>query len=181
MRFHFILFLSLLLGLSACSVAPEDDPLPFWDEAVEPNTSFIPILMDRDEMEKLVGFQTARPIQSPGKLYTYGSFILLNERYQGVHIIDNSDRSNPRQIGFFVIPGNLDMAVKAGKLYADNATDLLVIDLLHPEAPELIHRGRNVFPEPPPPDLRAVPWAFQPGQRPENTVIVGWESTDDDQ
>lgn len=161
-----------LLFLSACGGDPDF-------AVVEPDTEFVPILMDRDEMESSIGFVVSKEIETPGKLYTYGSYILLNDRYQGIHIIDNSDRRNPRKVGFFRIPGNLDMAVKAGKMYADNGTDLLVIDLLNPEAPELIHRSREVFPELPPPDLRRVPEAFSAFNRPENTVIVGWEPLED--
>ncbi|MGF1534672.1 MAG: hypothetical protein ACFCUI_13300 [Bernardetiaceae bacterium] len=145
---------------------------------IEPETSFVPILMDKSEMESSIGFLPARPVERPGKLYSFGPYILLNERYQGLHIIDNSDRRNPRPVGFFRIPGNLDMAVKAGQLYADNGTDLLVIDLFRPEAPQVVHRGRDVFPELPPPDLRSVPPAFSLASRPPNTVIVGWQPND---
>ncbi|MEM6298704.1 MAG: hypothetical protein AAF740_08470 [Bacteroidota bacterium] len=167
--YRLLLFLTITFMLGGCS-----GERTFVD-FVEPDTDFYPILMDRSEMEAVIGFETARPLETPGKLYTYGAYIFLNERYEGIHFIDNRDRSNPQRIGFFRIPGNLDMAVKQGQLYADNGTDMLVIDLRDPASPEVVRRVPSVFPELPPPDLRNIPTAYLPNERPENTVIVAWK------
>ena len=38
-----------------------------------------------------------------------------------VHMYDNSDPSNPVNIGYIAIPGNVDIAIKDGHMYADNS------------------------------------------------------------
>jgi len=158
----------LAFVLYGCPTNMEED----WP--ANPNTVFFPRLMERSAMEELVKFEAAQPLKTPGKLFHYRGYIFLNERYEGIHIIDNRNRENPTKLGFFRIPGNLDLLVKDNRLYADNTHDLLTIDVQDPANPQLVARTRNVFPELPPPDLENVPAAYRPENRPENTVIVAW-------
>ncbi len=87
-----------------------------------------------------------RPLKHPGKIYFYRNFILVNELREGIHVIDNSNPENPNQIAFLEIPGNVDMAVRGNKLYADNYVDLLTIDITDVKQPVLEHRSEEVFP-----------------------------------
>ncbi|MBK7343705.1 MAG: hypothetical protein IPJ06_11830 [Saprospiraceae bacterium] len=64
---------------------------------------------------------------------------------KGIHLINNVNPSNPINTGFLAIPGNRDMAMYQGVLYADNYMDLLAFDLSNPAAPELVTRQKNVF------------------------------------
>jgi len=89
--------------------------------------------------------EEARALKRPGKIYAYGNYIFINERYEGIHIINNSDNGNPQKISFIPITGNVDMAVKEGILYADNVTDLLAIDISNPVAPKLLNRTEKIF------------------------------------
>jgi len=89
--------------------------------------------------------EEARALKNPGKIYAYGNYIFINERYEGIHIINNSDNGNPQKISFIPITGNVDMAVKEGILYADNVTDLLAIDISNPIAPKLLNRTEKIF------------------------------------
>lgn len=73
--------------------------------------------------------ESPRTLKNPGKIYLYGNLILINERSEGIHVIDNANPSAPNNIAFIKIPGNIDIAVKASTLYADNYTDLLAIDI----------------------------------------------------
>jgi hypothetical protein len=73
-----------------------------------------------------------QPMKATGKLYLYGKYIFLNEIDKGIHIIDNSDPKSPRNISFINIPGNVDLAVKNGYLYADSYADLVVLDISDP-------------------------------------------------
>ena len=112
-------------------------------------TTFIqwnPIYKSLEEIRADITVEGARTLESPGKLYFYGDYILINERREGIHIIDNSDSSNPQNISFIAIPGNIDMAVKDGFLYADNYIDLLTINIKDPKAPQLVKRTEDVFP-----------------------------------
>lgn len=86
-----------------------------------------------------------RDLKNPGKIYVYGNYLLINEINEGIHIIDNSNPAHPVPQSFVVISGNKDMAVKENVMYADNAIDLLAIDISDPKAPKLIKRVDAVF------------------------------------
>lgn len=151
------------------------DEVPFYNES-----EYFPILMQRADLEKSVFYRKAQPIETAGKLYYKDGFIFLNEKYKGIHIIDNSDPSDPQNIGFINIPGCIDIAIKNNSLYADNAVDLVTINLSGSFSDLAVsQRVKNVFPEPIPPDLDYIPWRFSISERPEKTIIVGWEKISD--
>lgn len=84
-------------------------------------------------------------LNNPGKIYVYGSYLFVNELYEGVHVFDNSDPESPVNLAFLSIPGNVDIAVKSNILYADNFIDLLSFDITDPVNPRFIDRQENVF------------------------------------
>ncbi len=84
------------------------------------------------EVKANIKSNTPRDVQNPGKIYILGKYIFLNETDKGIHIIDNSNPSSPKNVAFIDIPGNLDMAVKGNTLYADLYTDLVTIDITDP-------------------------------------------------
>lgn len=86
-----------------------------------------------------------RDLKFPGKIYVYGKYLLINEINEGIHIIDNTNPAHPVNVSFVVISGNKDMAVKENIMYADNAIDLLAIDISDPKAPKLTKRVDGVF------------------------------------
>ncbi len=88
-----------------------------------------PVYMQPDEFRNGIQWGDARPLEHPGKIYVYEDYLLVNEMRRGIHVYDNSNPAAPQKIGFLTIPGNMDMAVRNGFLYADNATDLISIDL----------------------------------------------------
>lgn len=92
-----------------------------------------------------IGSESARDLQNPGNLYYYKQYLLVNERREGIHVIDNSDPENPQNLGFISIPGNLDMAVRNNILYADSYLDLLTIDISNPLSPVIKDRDENRF------------------------------------
>lgn len=104
-----------------------------------------PVYLKVDEIRKDIQILGARNLEDPGNLYYYNDYILINERREGVHIIDNRNPENPKNVAFVQIPGNMDMAVKNGVLYADNYIDLLAIDIQNPEQPKLLTRTEDVF------------------------------------
>jgi len=104
-----------------------------------------PVYKTLAEIRADIKIEAPRTLKNPGKLYFYGDYVLINERNEGVHIIDNRDVTNPQNISFLAIPGNVDMAVKDGFLYADNYIDLLTINIQNPKAPTLVKRTEDVF------------------------------------
>jgi hypothetical protein len=102
---------------------------------------YIPV----DEIRPGINVTNARDLVDPGNIYYYKKYLLVNERREGVHIIDNSDPSSPVNIGFIEIPGNLDMAVKNDILYSDLYLDLVAIDISDPMQATIAGRTDGVF------------------------------------
>ncbi len=129
--------------------------------------------MSRAQLEKSVVLKESREISNPGKLYHYGAYILINELFEGVHIINNQNPESPVNIGFIQVPGNVDFAVKDNVLFVDNAVDLVAISIDDLRGLQITKRIRNTFPALMPPDNLSFDenWAGAP----EDAVIVGWE------
>lgn len=138
-------------------------------------SDYTAILMTRDELEKSISWQEPRTLEVIAKIYKKDHWILITEKYKGIHVIDNTDPTAPVNTGFIRVPGCIDIAVKNGSLYADNSVDLVAINMTLLPDIQVTSRTRNIFPEPFPPDLQYIPSKFLPGNRPENTIIVEWE------
>lgn len=165
--YSFLLGGALLTSLTACPlISPVDRiPLPVYK----------PLLMARPQLEQAVAVLPPRDMHNTGKIFLRDPYILINERYQGVHIINNQDPSHPRPIAFLRIPGNVDVAMKGNLLYADSGPDLLTFDLSNVQEARLLHRVREAVPELPMPETGDVPTEYQPQNRPADAVVVGWQ------
>jgi hypothetical protein len=108
-------------------------------------TEFVPIYKTAAEIRGKVVATAPRDLKNPGKIYSYGKYLFINELKEGFHIIDNSNPSAPKKVSFVEIPGNVDMAVKDNTLYADNYTDLLAIDISDASNPKLETRLEGVY------------------------------------
>ena len=102
------------------------------DKVTHTYTLMKPVYKSKTEVYANIKSNAPQAIESPGKLYMYGNYIFLNDIDKGVHIIDNTNPSNPVTKAFINIPGNLDIAVKGNTLYADLFTDMIVIDITNP-------------------------------------------------
>ncbi len=136
---------------------------------IAPDSKWTPYFMERSELERSVFFANeTKQMVNPGKIWVDGDDIYVVERYKGVHIIDNTDPANPRQTGFIVAPGCMDVAVRNNLIYLDNAVDLVTFDM---EARVETGRLKNYFPEPVSPE----------GDRYYNhsseMILVGWKQT----
>ncbi len=162
-----LLLIAMSLFLSACP-----------GEFVEPVvfTSYEPVLMQREQMESSVRLEAGREINNPAKIYRKDGYLFISEKYKGIHIINNLDPKKPVNTGFIRIPGCVDVAMKGNILYADNATDLLAIDLSNLSQVAVVKRIKNAFPVLLPPDLGEIPTAY--ANRPEDMIIVGWKKKD---
>lgn len=130
---------------------------------------YVPIFMKRAELEKSISYQsTAHDLVQPGKIYYKTPYIYVNEKYKGVHIINNTNPKNPVNEAFIVAPGCIDMAVKGHIIYLDNAVDLVAFDM---NTKQVTARIKNVFPEPASPDN----YYYSTWDRPENLILVGWK------
>lgn len=161
------LFYLLSLIVVTLTTSFDDDQSP---------SDYYPVLMKRTDLEKSVFIRDAQNIETPGKIYYKDNFIYLNEKYKGIHVIDNTNPLAPDNVAFINIPGCIDIAIKNQSLLADNAIDLVSIDLSNGlNDLEVTKRVKNVFPESTPPDLDYIPGVYSHSNRPVGTVIVRWE------
>jgi len=132
---------------------------------------YTPIFMSRETLESSVKYiaETRDMIQT-GKIYYRAPYIYVNERYKGVHVINNTNPANPVNEGFILAPGCIDMAVKGNILYFDNAVDLVSFDL---DSRQVTKRIRNIFPEPLPPEDFNHYFNFY--NRPNGYILVEWK------
>jgi len=139
---NFKIIFTLLLGFLAISFQSclKDDC-----KATQTYLRYNPIYKQLDEIRTDIKIEGPRTLKNPGKLYFYGDFIFINEIKEGVHIIDNSNPETPQNLSFVVIPGNVDMAAKNGRMYVDNYIDLLTLDITDPKKPTVVTRTEDVF------------------------------------
>ncbi len=132
----------------------------------------VPVYMPFTEFR--ASFEKSEPIEisHPGKMYFKDGYLFINEYGKGIHVIDNSDPSNPEKIAFYEILGNVDMAISGNILFADSYIDLLSIDITDVNNPVEIDRIKNVFPEIVPEGELWFPYAMVDKSK---GVIVGWE------
>lgn len=117
-----ILYILPLILLSSCID---------WDgDPVSPNNveGYQPIYMAAADAYNVYA-TTPQDLKNPGKIYIFNDYLFINEINRGIHVIDNSDPSNPVKLSFINIPGNKDIAVSSNILYADNITDLVALDI----------------------------------------------------
>jgi len=144
----------------------------FYD--YEENYEYTPVLMKRADLEKSIKYTDARNLETPGKIYAKDNYLFINEKYEGVHVIDNTDPAYPQNIGFINAPGSIDMAIKENVLYLDNAVDLVAVNLDNFPSISVTKRITNIFPEPFPPGYSYIPDKYLPSNRPKGTILVKW-------
>lgn len=106
----------------------------------------VPVTQDLADFRASVAIESAQSIRQAGKIYTYEDYIFVNDKLQGIHIIDNSNPQNPVKIKYLKIPANEDIAIRNNILYADSGVDLVVFDISNMQSISLINRAEDVFP-----------------------------------
>jgi hypothetical protein len=134
-RLFLVPLLFCLIAISGCQ-----------DKTFKTYTANVPTYISYEAFRTMEPvLSSSQDVKNPGKIYIKGQYLFINERYEGVHVFDNTDPSNPHSLGFIAIHANMDMAMKNDILYVDNYTDLLAIDLSDPMNPELVSRTEDVF------------------------------------
>ena len=108
--------------------------------------TMMPIYLEmKDVRAKSLAPIPAQKIESPGKIYIYKDYLLINEPSKGIHIFDNKNPANPINLSFIPIEGNVDLAINSDILYADNYVDLLAFDISNIRAVRMVKRIEDVF------------------------------------
>jgi hypothetical protein len=50
-----------------------------------------------------VTYESPTSLTAPGKIFYYNGYLFINELNTGIHVYDNHDPSNPRNVGFINI------------------------------------------------------------------------------
>jgi hypothetical protein len=104
-----------------------------------------PVYSTAAQIKAAVGFKAAQPIAEAGKIYFKDKTLFINEVGKGIHIINNTDPSNPKPLGFLNIPGNYDLAILGNTLYADSFVDLVALDISDLSVIKEINRIEKLF------------------------------------
>src|SRR5688500_17394756 len=110
LTFRVLIIIPVLFTLSGC----------FKDSCSETYRINIPVYKSLSAVRADMKGGAPRDIQIPGKIFTIGNYLFINEVERGIHVIDNSNPATPKNISFINIPGNLDMSVQNNTLYADS-------------------------------------------------------------
>lgn len=164
-----ILLLSgvLLLLLQSCFPLGGDD---ISDDGFFVS-SYEPVIIKRSVFETTTLLEnTPRNIENSGKIYVKGNYIFINEVNEGFHLINNSNPSNPQNIGFISVLGSSDLSIKENVFYVNNATDLIAFTIDETsETLTITKRLENVFPQIWSPEGRTY-YNLE-----DDDIIVNWE------
>ncbi|MBS1599569.1 MAG: hypothetical protein JST75_15195 [Bacteroidetes bacterium] len=119
----------------------------FKDHITHTYTLTLPVYKSLTAVRAEMKSAPAASFTNTGKIYIQGKYIFLNEFGKGIHIIDNSNPSSPRNISFISVPGNEDIAVKGQTLYADSYSDLVAFDISDPNHVSVKKIVDNIFPD----------------------------------
>lgn len=129
-----------------------------------------PIYLSYEELRS-VKTTEATPLKKPGKIYFKDHYLYIVEMLEGVHVIDVSNASNPKNLKFIKIPGCVDIAIRNNTMYVDSYIDLVTLDISDIHQTKELARLKEVFPYTIPPtnnNLRTAPIDTKKG------IVVGW-------
>lgn len=166
MKKQFLLIFAFVATLVGCTDDVDDSK--YADYLVAK-----PLKISLSEFESGGEVIAPKPIEESGKIYAYNNYIFINDKYKGVHVIDNKNPENPVKIAFIKIAGNVDISVKDNYLYADSLKDLLVFNIANKDNIKLVNRLKNVLQD-------NIVWPMADIYEWENAttqdeVLVGWE------
>jgi hypothetical protein len=145
----------------------------YWEQVNEP------VFMSESEFRSsVVVSHQAQKISNYGKICFYEGYLFVSESGKGIHIIDNTDPSNPKNTGFIELLGNADISVRDNMLYADSYIDLVWFDVSNPSEPVLKGRLEAVFPEVLPVIDNGYGYDYEscfPTDGKRQGIIVGWK------
>ena len=139
LKFLFSSFIILIF--SSCLTPPDELES---ENAVGIVDGIKPIYIPIDQVQNYEQ-EGPQPIINLGKIYYKKPYIFVNESGRGIHIVDNTDVTDPQKIGFLNIAGNNDIAIKNNMLYADNRSDLVVFDISNINEIKFVNRVENVY------------------------------------
>lgn len=126
MKNIYFYIIGLILSLSSCYPQESDVKIPSLIIGLKP------IYVDSITINDVIYSSSPKILVKPGKIFKYGNMLLVSDQDNGIHVIDNTDKTNPVKLSFINIPGNRDLARKGNYLYADCNGNIITIDISDP-------------------------------------------------
>lgn len=149
-KFTALMIVSATLATGTSSYEPRDSrECITYDEngiCIERRITASPVYLSYAALRSAVKMSGPRELNSVSRVYLYKSMLFVNERNEGIHIIDNRFPASPERIGFIEIPGNTEISIRDDYLYADSYIDLVTLDLSNIENITEIAREQDIFP-----------------------------------
>ncbi len=82
-----------------------------------------------NDVDTSIEVEHAQPLQNPGKIYVFQHYLLVSEQLKGIHVYDNSNPVDPKNIAFLRVLGNTDMAIRGDVLYVNHISDLVALNI----------------------------------------------------
>jgi hypothetical protein len=143
---------------------------PFYDDGPFYSAVYVPVYASEEQAHQL-SIKPSFEIRNPAKIWTYNDLLMVNIENEGIHVIDNSNPYAPEQLFFISIPGNKDVAIKDGFIYADNYGDIVVFTLTDTYEIEVRERLKGVMQNQEYPPFEGV--AFECVD-PSRGVVIDW-------
>ena len=105
-----------------------------------------PIIKSLAEIRADIKVTSARATNSDGEIYVAGNYLYYIAQKSGVHIFDNTNPASPKNIAFIKLQGVHDIAIKGNYLFADNYSDLVVLNISNLTNVQIVKFVENSIP-----------------------------------
>lgn len=104
-----------------------------------------PVTITKVELRSSIEVLPPQNIAQAGKIYAYNNYIFINDNFEGIHIIDNTNPESPLPLSYIKLKGNMDISIKNNFLYADTYSDLVVFNISNINAITRVEILEDVF------------------------------------
>ena len=132
------------------------------------------VYMTYEDLRSSVKSDDAQDLKKPGKIYMKDDYLFVNEVKKGIHVINNTNPSNPVKESFINVPGIKDITIVGNTLYADSYIDFVTIDISDVKNVQEISRKEHVFPYEETLDME-VEWGENYEYDTTKGVVTHWE------
>ena len=81
------------------------------------------------EIEQGANSVQGHDINSMGKIYLYGQYLVIVDIFKGAHIFDNKNPEEPEYLAYINVPGVTDVEVYNRVMYLNSFTDIVTLKL----------------------------------------------------
>ncbi len=106
-----------------------------------------PVYFPSDEAN-LVFSDNPRPLANGTGVVRFENLLFVIDQGLGVHMFDNTSPSRPVAITFIHVPGISTLSAGRGRLYVNNFSDLITINIEDPRMARVIDRDPGLFEQP---------------------------------